>query len=63
VKLDASGNYYSAKSTVVAIDSTTGKTYTDKKSISYPVYKGNKGGLYVWITSKNNKQYRKYLKP
>ena len=55
-----SGNYIDANITPAHTDSITGNIYTSK-GIVYPVYKGKKGGLYIWRTSKKGTKYKKYL--
>lgn len=56
------GNYVAVKSSVLAKDSVTGKTFTDSKGNVFPVYRGGKGSMYVWVISKKGNRYRKYLK-
>lgn len=52
------GNYAEYQFT----DTIVGKTYTDKNKKIYPVYKTEKGKLYVWKKSaKTGKVYRYYL--
>ena len=43
-------------------DSTTTYKYTDNKGITHPVFISRKGSYYVWVISKNNTPYKKYLK-
>jgi hypothetical protein len=64
VKQDASGNYIAVSAQRDSATATpTGKTFTDSKGISYPVYMTAKGKLFVMRTSKNTgKQYKYYLK-
>lgn len=53
------GNYIE----IVFSDTLTGKTYTDKKGVIYPVYRTENDKIYVWILNqKSGKKYRKYLK-
>lgn len=61
VKMDKNGNY------IAAIDTTTtgkptGKTYTDAKGVTYPVYVSVNGKLYVNRISKAGNPYKQYLK-
>lgn len=61
VKTDSNGNYFKAKKDTIS--QTTGKTYTDDKGISYPVYISAKGKLYILrISKKTGKEYKQYLK-
>lgn len=41
-------------------DSITGNIYTSK-GVVYPVYKGERGGIYIWKTSKKGNKYKHYL--
>ena len=66
VKQDASGNYVAVGKTPGSKKSeavSTGKTYTDTKGNSYPVYKSKTGKLFIVKTSqKTGKKYNYYLK-
>lgn len=66
VKQDASGNYVLIKKDSASRKSEatpTGKTFTDGKSKSYPVYKSKTGKLFIIKTSqKTGKTYNYYLK-
>lgn len=62
VAIGKDGNYYSEKSSVVFKDTITGKTFTDEQGKVFPVFKGRKGGLYVWKTSKKGVKYQAYLR-
>ena len=55
-----SGDYIDVNTVPAYNDSITGNIYTSK-GIVYPVYKGKRGGLYIWRTSKKGTKYKKYL--
>lgn len=63
VTRDSKGNYIATaarKDTAAATN--TGKTYTDTKGNSYPVYVSAKGKLFVYRISKTGNKYKQYLK-
>jgi hypothetical protein len=55
-----SGDYIDVNTVPAYNDSITGNIYTSKGTV-YPVYKGKRGGLYIWKTSKKGTKYKKYL--
>lgn len=59
VKIDKAGNYYAAKA--ANVDTITGKTFTDSKGNTYPVFKSARNAVYIWRTSKKGKNYKQYL--
>lgn len=59
VKIDKAGNYYAAKA--ASSDTVTGKTFTDAKGVTYPVFKSARNAVYVWRTSKKGTKYKQYL--
>lgn len=59
IKVDKAGNYYAAKA--ASIDTVTGKTFTDSKGVSYPVFKSPRNAVYVWKTAKKGNKYKMYL--
>lgn len=63
VKQDANGNYIAVKSDKAKkAPVSTGKTYTDSKGRTYPVFSNDKGRIFVLRTSKNTgKEYKQYL--
>ena len=61
-KLDSKGNYVAVKSAKITSDTITGKTFTDTKGVSYPVFKSKNDKLYIWRTSKKGNKYKQYLK-
>lgn len=66
VKQDASGNYILADKVPGASKSeaiSIGKTFTDAKGTTHPVYKSKNGKLFIIKTSqKTGKTYNYYLK-
>ena len=60
VKVDKAGNYYAAKSNVNT-DTITGKTFTDAKGATYPVFKSARNAVYIWRTAKKGNKYKQYL--
>lgn len=64
IKIDAKGNYVSSSYSRVKGDTVnTGKTYTDSKGVTYPVFKSSTGKLYCPRISKTSgNYYRYYLK-
>ena len=64
IKQDANGNYYSVKAAKDTVTSykATGKTFTTAKGETFPVYVSKNGKLFVIRTSRNNVQYKQYLK-
>jgi len=60
VKVDKAGNYYAAKSSTNT-DTITGKTFTDAKGITYPVFRSPRNAVYVWKTAKKGNKYKMYL--
>lgn len=63
VKLDQAGNYVSASAGKDSVSyKATGKTFTDNKGKSYPVYVSKNGKLFVLRISKAGNEYRQYLK-
>jgi len=64
VQRDNNGNFIAVtKLQEAPQDSLTGKTYTDAKGKTFPVYVGAKGSFYVGrISGKTGKYYRQYLK-
>ncbi len=61
VTTDKEGNYIAVKGKPQP-DKATGKTFTDSKGNTYPVYLSKNGKLYVIRTSKSGNEYRQYLK-
>lgn len=59
VKVDKAGNYYAAKA--ASSDTVTGKTFTDAKGVTYPVFKSARNAVYVWRASKKGTKYKQYL--
>lgn len=60
-KKDVSGNYVALKKESVAVN--TGKTFTDSKGETLPVYETEKGKKYVIkVSKKTGKEYKMYLK-
>lgn len=60
---DAQGNFKAISSQQDTTKATnTGKTFTDKKNVSFPVYISAKGKLFVIKTSKAGNVYKMYLK-
>lgn len=63
VKTDSKGNFIALSTGTRAKDSTaTGKTYTDSKSKTWPVFKSASGKYFVPRNSKKGNYYRMYLK-
>lgn len=66
VKQNAEGNYEPVKKEQAAKKSeakSTGKTYTDNKGETYPVYESKNNKLFIIKTSKKTgKNYNYYLK-
>ncbi len=64
VETDKSGNYVSLPSKRESkVDKPTGKTYTDSKGKTYPVYESVNGKLYVYrVSKKTGLPYVYYLK-
>lgn len=65
IKADASGNYYQVKSSKTSESKSkqTGKTYTDSKGVTYPIWESVNGKLYVIrISKETGKEYKQYLK-
>lgn len=60
---DANGNYVALSHKA---DSTrnkaTGKTFTDSKGKTYPVYESVNGKLFYYRTSRNGNVYKAYIK-
>lgn len=52
---------YKADTVVTKTTDTTGYYYCIK-DIYYPIYKGAKGGYFIYRTSKEGKMYKQYLK-
>lgn len=44
------------------VDTATSYTYTDTKGHKYPLFVSKTGKYYVWVLSKNNNMYKKYIK-
>tara|TARA_R110002096_G_scaffold416665_2_gene619949 strand:- start:121 stop:432 length:312 start_codon:yes stop_codon:yes gene_type:complete len=57
----STGDYIDINIVPAYNDSITGRIYTSNKLV-YPVYKGKRGGIYIWKTSKKGNKYKKYLK-
>jgi hypothetical protein len=55
------GDYIDVSTIPAYNDSITGRIYTSNGTV-YPVYKGKRGGIYIWKTSKKGNKYKKYLK-
>ena len=55
-----SGDYIDVNTVPAYNDSITGNIYTSK-GVVYPVYKGKRGGIYIWKTSKKGNKYKHYL--
>ncbi len=65
VRKDTKGNYIAISSQKQAKTEAknTGKTYTDTKGNSYPVFVTAKGKLFVnRVSKKTGKEYKQYLK-
>ena len=62
VKQDATGNYIAVQARDTVTAKPTGKTYTDSKGNTYPVYVSKNGKLFVNRISKTGNPYRQYLK-
>ena len=64
IKVDANGNYVSTSVGRTKGDTiNTGKTYTDSKGVTYPVFKSASGKLYYPRFAKTSgNYYRYYLK-
>ncbi len=58
-EVKSDGKIYEYK--YVFTDTITGKTYVQKDGNELPVFKNKTGKLYVWVKSKNGKNYRRYL--
>lgn len=64
---DANGNFVAVtKQKEKVQDKKTGQTYKHTDGKTYEVYKGSRGGLYVWRTRQSGKnvgkKYKYYLK-
>lgn len=64
VTRDKDGNFHAITTERQAAphDSTTSYTYTDKWGKTWPVYKGRKGGLYVWYPNAKGTMRKVYLR-
>lgn len=62
VKQDKNGNYISIYQRDTTSAKPTGKTFTDTKGNTYPVYVSKNGKLFVMRTSKAGNNYKQYLK-
>lgn len=60
VTKDAQGNYHATAKTDSA--KATGKTFTDSKGNTYPVFVSRNGKLFYLRTSKSGNIYKAYLK-
>lgn len=62
VTKDAQGNYVAVSTKKASKVTNTGKTYTDRKGKTYPVYMTEKGRLFCTkVSAKTGKEYRYYL--
>lgn len=62
VTKDAQGNYVAVSTKRASKVTDTGKTYTDSKGKTYPVYVTEKGRLFCTkVSAKTGKEYRYYL--
>lgn len=59
---DANGNYVASHKTDTTGNKATGKTFTDSKGKSYPVYESVNGKLFYYRTSKAGNVYKAYIK-
>lgn len=59
---DAQGNYSASHSADTTGSKATGKTFTDSKGKSYPVYESVNGKLYYYRTSRSGNVYKAYIK-
>ncbi len=60
---DAQGNYHAVtRSTDTGARKPTGKTFTDSKGKSYPLYLSVNGKLYYMRTSRSGNVYKAYIK-
>lgn len=59
---DANGNYSAVHRTdTLKSDKPTGKTFTDSKGKTYPLYISSRGKLYYLRTSRNGNVYKCYI--
>lgn len=65
VKTDQAGNYTQVKKETLKTEpKDTGKTFTDLKGNTYPVYESKNGKLfYVRTSAKTGNKYNVYIKP
>ena len=56
----STGDYIDVSTIPAYVDSITGHIYTSN-DVVYTVYKGKRGGIYIWKTSKSGNKYKKYL--
>jgi len=63
IQIDKDGNIVAIKTGRTSKEpQATGKTYTHTNGQTYPLWKGQKGGYFVYRTSKRSgKQYKYYL--
>ncbi len=59
---DANGNYVASRKADTTGSKPTGKTFTDGKGKSYPLYESVNGKLYYYRTSRSGNVYKAYLK-
>lgn len=59
---DANGNYVASHKADTTGNKATGKTFTDSKGKSYPVYESVNGKLFYYRTSKAANVYKAYIK-
>ena len=63
IKQDAAGNYYQDSTKTKTSAKATGKTFTDKKGVKYPVMISKNGKLfYVKTAAKSGIVYNVYIK-
>lgn len=58
---DANGNYKVVSRDTAGTNKPTGKSFTDDKGVSHPVYISAKGKLYYMRTSRNGNVYKSYF--
>lgn len=62
-KVDATGNYVALTKENAEPGKETGRTFTDRENIKFPVLETKGGKLYyVRVSKKTGKEYRAYLK-
>lgn len=59
---DATGNYVASRKADTTGSKATGKSFTDSKGKSYPIYESVNGKLYYYRTSRSGNVYKAYIK-